>query len=163
MRFDVEQVVAVPPAQAVAVYGDPDFYRGRPRRTDIDVREVLEHDDTGPVVRIAVRFAFTGSLSSAVRRVVDPDKLTWVTRTDVYLDEARTEWRVLPDHYPDRLTASGSYRFAEGTEQGSTVVRVEGDLSVHVALVGGKVERVIVSGLRSYIADEVASIPRYLA
>jgi hypothetical protein len=159
VKIAIEQAVAVPPARAVAVYGSPDFYRGRPRRDDIEVREVLDHQDTGSYVLIAVRFAFTGSVSPAVRRVVDPSKLSWVTRTDVYPAEARTVWRVLPDNYPDRLTASGTYRFTDGPSPGSTLVQVEGDLAVHVPLVGRSVERAIVSGLRNYILDEVASIP----
>jgi len=61
---------------------------------------------------------------------------------------------------PDRLTASGTYRFEEGPDgPASTLVRVEGDLKVRVPLVGGTVERVIVSGLRSYIEAEVNEIP----
>jgi hypothetical protein len=66
----------------------------------------------------------------------------------------------LPDYYPDRLQASGTYRFDEGPDgPASTLVRVEGDLKVRVPLVGGTVERVIVSGLRSYIEDETQEIP----
>ena len=106
---------------------------------------------------IEVRFAFTGSVSSAVRRVIDPTKMSWITRTEVRPAEARTHWTVLPDHYPDRLSASGSYRFEPGDE--GTVVTVDGDLKVHVPIVGRSVERVIVSGLARYIEDEVASIP----
>ncbi|MBV8461917.1 MAG: DUF2505 family protein, partial [Acidimicrobiales bacterium] len=40
-----------------------------------------------------------------------------------------------------------------------TVVVVDGELKVHVPIVGRSVERVIVSDLRAYIADEVSSIP----
>ena len=66
---------------------------------------------------------------------------------------------MLPDHYPDRLSASGTYRFEEGDAgPGSTVVEVEGDLKVRVPIVGRSVERVIVADLRAYIADEVAGI-----
>ena len=67
---------------------------------------------------------------------------------------------VLPDHYPDRLRASGTYRFGAGDDgPGTTLVTVEGDLKVQVPIVGRSVERVIVSDLRAYIADEVSSIP----
>ena len=87
----------------VAAYGSPAFYQGRPDRDDIAVVEVVRHDDSGARMHIEVRFAFTGSVSSAVRAVIDPAKMSWVTRTEVDLDEARTVWEVLPDHYPDRL------------------------------------------------------------
>jgi hypothetical protein len=95
-----------------------------------------------------------------VRRVIDPAKMSWITRTELFVEEARSRWEVLPDYYPDRLTASGAYRFEDGPEgPASTVVRVDGELKVRVPLVGGTVERVIVSGLTSYIEAEVQEIP----
>jgi Protein of unknown function (DUF2505) len=157
VKIAIRQAVAVPPAQAIAAYGSPDFYADRPVNDDIAVLEVVRHDDRGDHTLIEVRFAFTGSVSSAVRRVIDPTKMSWITRTEVRPAEARTHWTVLPDHYPDRLSASGSYRFEPGDK--GTVVTVDGDLKVHVPIVGRSVERVIVSGLARYIEDEVASIP----
>ncbi len=38
-------------------------------------------------------------------------------------------------------------------------MQVEGELKVHVPIVGRSVEKVIVTDLRQYIADEVAGIP----
>jgi Protein of unknown function (DUF2505) len=157
VRISIRQAVAVAPAQAVAAYASPAFYADRPAKDDISVLEVVRHDDQGARVLIEVRFAFTGSLSPAARAVIDPTKMSWITKTEVRPAEARTDWAVLPDHYPDRLSASGSYRF-EPADDG-TVVTVEGDLKVHVPIVGRSVERVIVSGLARYIEDEVASIP----
>jgi hypothetical protein len=160
VKIAVRQSVAVAPVRAVGAYATPAFYVGRPRRDDIAVVEVVRHEDRGELVLIEVRFAFTGSLSSAVRRVIDPAKMSWVTRTEVRPAEMRTTWVVLPDHYPDRLTASGSYRFEQGDDgPESTVVHVEGELKVRVPIVGRSVEKVIVTDLRQYIVDEVASIP----
>jgi hypothetical protein len=160
VRFSIDQQVAVAPEVALAAYGNPAFYEGRPPRDNISVLEVVSHEESGSRVLIEVRFKFTGSVSSAVRTLVDPGKMSWVTRTKVLVDEGRSEFEVLPDNYPDRLTSQGTYRFTEGTGgPGSTVIKVEGDLKVHVPIVGRTVERVIVSGLRSYIAAEVTSIP----
>ncbi len=160
MKFAVRQAVAVTPARAMAAYGSPAFYEGRPARDDIAVRELVRHEAAGDRILVEVRFAFTGSVSSAVRAVVDPGKMSWITRTEILPAEARSSWVVLPDHYPDRLSASGTYRFEERKEgPGSTDVEAEGDLKVRVPIVGRSVERVIVSGLRDYIADEVARIP----
>ena len=73
--------------------------------------------------------------------------------------DLRTSWVVLPDHYPDRLSASGTYRFGPGEDgPDSAVVQVEGELKVHVPIVGRSVEKVIVTDLRQYISDEVAGI-----
>jgi uncharacterized protein DUF2505 len=165
VKIAVEQAVAVPPARVMAVYGSPAFYAERPARDDIAVREVVRHDDTGTQLLIEVRFVFTGSVSAAVRAVVDPSKLSWVTRTVVVPAESRASWEVLPDHYPDRLAAGGSYRFAPGPEAdgapASTIVRVEGELRVRVPIVGRPAERTIVADLCRYIEDEVASIPAF--
>jgi len=159
VKFSIRQSVGVPPAGAMAAYGSPAFYEGRPTRDDIDVREVVRHETTQDRVLLEVRFAFTGSVSPAVRAVVDPGKMSWITRTELLLAEGRSSWRVLPDHYPDRLSASGTYRFEEGDAgPGTCDVEVEGDLKVRVPIVGRSVEKVIVGDLRAYIADEVAGI-----
>ena len=159
MKFAVRQAVAVPPARAIAAYGSPAFYEGRAARDDIAVREVVRHDATDDRILLEVRFAFTGSVSPAVRAVVDPGKMSWITRTEILLSEDRSSWVVLPDHYPDRLSASGAYRFEEGdNDPGACDVEVEGDLKVRVPIVGRSVERVIVGDLRAYIADEVIGI-----
>jgi len=159
VKFAVRQAVAVSPARAMAAYGSPAFYGGRPTRDDIAVREVVRHDATGDRILLDVRFAFTGSLSSAVRAVVDPQKMSWITQTEILLAEHRSSWVVLPDHYPDRLSASGTYRFEEGDGgPETTVVEVEGELKVRVPIVGRSVEKVIANDLQAYIADEVAGI-----
>jgi hypothetical protein len=160
VRIAVATPVAVPPAEAIAAYSSPAFYEDRPRRGDIAVLGVVDHEDRGDRVVLEVHFAFVGSVSGAVRRVIDPAKMSWITRTELFVSEARSSWEVLPDFYPDRLRAGGTYRFEEGPDgPASTLVRVEGDLKVSVPLVGGAVERVIVSGLRSYIEGEVQEIP----
>jgi hypothetical protein len=159
VKFSIRQAVAVPPARAMAAYGTPAFYEGRPARDDIEVREVVRHQATGDRVLLEVRFAFIGSVSPAVRAVVDPAKMSWITRTELVPAERRSSWTVLPDHYPDRLRASGTYRFGDGeTGPGTCEVEVEGDLGVRVPIVGRSVEKVIVGDLRAYIADEVAGI-----
>ncbi len=159
MKFSVRQAVAVPPARAMAAYGSPRFYEGRPARDDIVVREVVRHQAAGDRILLEVRFAFTGSVSPAVRAVVDPARMSWITRTQILLAEGRSSWVVVPDHYPDRLRASGAYRFREDDAgPGTCAVEVEGDLNVRVPIVGRSVEKVIVGDLRAYIAEEVAGI-----
>jgi Protein of unknown function (DUF2505) len=159
VKFSIRQAVAVPPVRAMEAYGSPEFYEGRPARDDIEVREVVGHEVKGDRVLLQVRFAFTGSVSPAVRAVVDPGKMSWITKTEILLAEGRSSWVVRPDHYPDRLSASGVYRFEEGDSgPGSCVVQVEGDLKVRVPIVGRSVEKVIVGDLRTYIADEVAGL-----
>jgi hypothetical protein len=160
VKFSIEQRVEVSPDVAALAYATPAFFEGRAPRDNISVMEVPRCDRNGDRVQMEVRFRFTGAVSSAVRAVVDPKKMTWVTRSDVDLAAGHSRWTIVPDHYPDRLSGSGSYTFAPGPGgAGSTVVTLEGELKVHVPLLGRTVERVIVSGLRSYFTAEVKSIP----
>jgi hypothetical protein len=148
----------------MAAYGTSAFYEGRPERDHIAVLEVVRHEDTGARLLMEVRFAFRGPISPAVQRFIDRNKMTWITRNEIRPDEARADWKVLPDHYPDRLSAAGVYTF-EPAEPGadgagtSSVVGLEGDLKVRVPVLGKSVERVIVSGLRKYFEAEVLTIP----
>ncbi|HEY1652766.1 MAG TPA: DUF2505 family protein [Acidimicrobiales bacterium] len=161
MKFATQQAVAVPPARAMAAYGTPAFYEGRTKRDNIEVIEVVRHEDTGSRVLMEVRFAFRGPISPAVQRIIDRNKMSWITRNEIKTDEARAEWVVLPDHYPDRLSARGVYTFEAGAEgpETSSVVGIEGDLKVHVPILGRSVEKVIVSGMRKYFEAEVLTIP----
>jgi hypothetical protein len=162
VKFATTQAVAVPPARAMAAYGNPVFYEGREVRDHIEVLEVVRHEDTGSCLLMEVRFAFRGPISPAVQRFIDHNKMTWITRNEIRPDEARADWQVLPDHYPDRLEASGVYTFGPGAGAdgaGTSVVGIEGELKVRVPVLGKSVERVIVNGLRTYFEAEVLTIP----
>ncbi len=111
-----------------------------------------------------MRYRFTGSVSSAVRAVIDPSKISWVTRTDIDKADHRSSFVVLPDYYPDRLDCSGTFTFTEaGSSPDATVITIAGDLKVHVFLVGRTVEQLIVNGLRAYLGAEIASLPAFIA
>jgi hypothetical protein len=162
VRFSVGQNVAVAPDAAVAAYADPTFYEGRPPSGNITLVGVVGHQDGGDSARLEVGYKFTGSVSSAVRAVVDPAKMSWITRTDIDQERRSSTFTVLPDHYPDRLECTGSFTFSAGSSgPASTVVTIEGDLKVHVFLVSRTVEQMIVSGLRTYLAAEVATLPGF--
>ncbi|MGP0031660.1 MAG: DUF2505 family protein [Acidimicrobiales bacterium] len=163
MNFTVDADLGVSAAAALRAYGSPAFYEGRDTVDNIAIVGVVDHVEEGDRVLIAVRFKFLGSVSAAVKAVIDPDKMSWVTHTEILMDERRTTFTVVPDHYPDRLSGSGEYCFIEGTAPGTAVVTVEGDLTVHVPLVGRSVEKVIVSGVRSYIAEEMERLPDFVA
>ena len=164
MKFSIGQNVAVAPDTAVAAYANPAFYENRAPSGDISLVEVVRHEDTGTQARIEVRSQFTGSVSSAVRAVIDPAKMSWVTRTDIDKAQRRTTFTVLPDYYPDRLDCSGGFTFAQGSAgPDSTVITIEGDLLVHVFLVGRTVEQIIVTGLRNYLEAEISTLPGFTA
>jgi hypothetical protein len=182
VKFSIGQNVAVTPDAAVAAYGNPAFYENRPPSGDISLVEVVSHEDAGDQARIEVRYKFTGSVSSAVRAVIDPAKISWITRTDIDKTQRRSSFVVLPDYYPDRLDCNGTFTFAEAAlpaaapeapaagdstpadSAAATAITIAGDLKVHAFLVGRTMEQLIVTGLRKYLEAEVATLlPAFIA
>jgi len=160
MRFELTQRFTSAPDHVDVAYTDPDLYPhlvGLPKLGDI---EVLRHERTGDHARLSIRFGFTGELPPAVTAVVDPERLTWVQETEHDLTTGLTRFRLVPDHYPDRLSASGQARVTSDGDGARRVV--SGDLKVRALLVGGKVEQAIVSGLAEYLQAEAPAVDRYL-
>src|SRR6478672_3320137 len=108
--------------------------------------EVVSQTRDGDVVRQDVRYLFQAELSSAVTRVVDPKKLTWVERSVCDLAAHRTQCEIRPDNYGGLL--SGRYdAVIVAAGDGAARRTLTGELRVKMPLVGGKVERAIVGGL----------------
>ncbi|MBI2709022.1 MAG: DUF2505 family protein [Actinobacteria bacterium] len=163
MHFALTQALAAPPDAVAAAYADAAFYEALADAPKLGRPDVLSRERDGDRVHLQVRYRFTGEVNGAVRAVVDPDKLSWVEDSEHDLATRSVTFRMLPDHYPDRLSCSGHYRLdpADG-DAGATLRRAEGDVRVHVPLLGGRAERTIVSGLREHLHDEVALVERYL-
>lgn len=123
--------------------------------------EVLDRRDDNGLVHLQIRFRFVGDLAPAVTKVIDPRRLTWVEHSTHDLAARTTRYHLVPDHYPDRLQSSGSCTVRP---EGDGCVRtLTGRIKVKALVVGGAVERAIVSGLREHLADEVAVVERFAA
>jgi hypothetical protein len=95
-----------------------------------------------------------------VTAVVDPARLTWIEDSTLDRRSHRTTFSIVPDHYRDRLACEGTFTLqpdGEGTRR-----TAEGDLRVRFPLVGGKVERAIVSGLEEHAELEADVMSRWL-
>jgi hypothetical protein len=161
MRFELTQRYASEPVDVADAYADPGLYPtlvGLPKLGGI---EVLDHDGDGARAALRIRFRFTGQLPSAVTAVIDPVRLTWVQETQHDLAAGTTAFRLVPDHYPDRLQAAGTSRIVADGPGARRVVA--GDLKVRAPLVGGRVEQAIVSGLEEFLVAEAPAVDAYLA
>jgi hypothetical protein len=156
MRFAFEQRIHGPLDAVARVFVDPNFYEQLAALPKLGRPELLSRDVDGDTVHLRVRYRFTGELSSAVTAVVDPRKLTWVEDAVHELGAYRAEFRMIADHYADRFACSGSYWFAADGD--ATVRHSEGDLKIRMPLVGGRVERAIVSGIGEHLDAEVAVV-----
>jgi hypothetical protein len=161
VRFSVQQDLAGTPAEVLDVLADPGFVPELGALPKVGTPELLEHRVEGSRLHQRVRYRFTGDLSPAVTRVLDPSRLVWVDDTTWDLDAATASFRIVPDHYANRLRCSGRQRVvARGDGARRTV---EGDLTVSYPLVGRAVERAILSGLEDHLDAEAALLARRLA
>ncbi len=161
MRFELVQRYRSPAPAVNGAYADADLYPtlvGLPKLGGI---EVLSHERTADRAVLRVRFRFTGHLPSAVTAVVDPARLTWIQETTHDLAGGSATFRLLPDHYPDRLRAGGRFTVTSAGDGARRVIA--GELKVQALLVAGRVEAAIVSGLDEYLQAEAPAVDRWLA
>lgn len=162
MKSTEHLTIAAPAPAATAVLADPAFYLDRPTEEDIQVRELVAHLVTDDRVILKLRCAFTGELNAAARALLDPDRLTWVQVSEHDLTAGRVVFRIVPDHYADRLSCRG--RYVVTPDGGDTSQRVvETELRVRAPLVAGQVERALINGLRRELIAQCAAIPDFIS
>ncbi len=160
MHFRIEQHFEASLEQVEATYVDPAFVERLGTLPKLGHPTLLEQSTEGDLVHQKVDYAFTGNLSGAVRRVVDPARLTWTEESTLDRTTHRTQWRIVPHHYAHLLRCSGWFQL-EGAGGGCRRV-AEADIRVSVPLVGTKVERALVSGLREHAALEAQVVAEWL-
>ena len=162
MRFQLQQRIAAPVDAVVAAFVDPGFYESLEALPNLGRPELLSREEKGSIVQMRVRYRFTGQLSAAVRAAIDPKRLTWVEEADHDLAAHHVSFRMIADHYADRFTSSGTYRFDPAGEA-ATTRNCTGDIEIRMPLVGRRVENAIVSGLREHLGSEVDLVERWIA
>ncbi len=161
MRFRIEQRFEAPLDAVEDALVDPRFLARLGELPSLGAPEVLASETDGHLVRQQVRYRFSGELSPAVTAVVDPTRLTWVEDTTYDRRAHRGDHAIVPDHYANRLEAS--YTTVLEPAQGGTRRITAGELRVRFPLVGGRVERAIVSGLTAHAANEAEALVEWLA
>jgi hypothetical protein len=161
VKFRIDQHITAPLEAVEAALLDREFVVVTAELPKLGAPELLELQRDGDRVHQRIRYRFTAELSGAVTRVVDPSKLTWVDDARYDLTAHTSRHRILPDNYADRLRAS--YDVALEPLGDSTRRVVVGELTVHVPLVGGRVERAVVSGLEQHAAAEAELLTTWIA
>ena len=161
MDFTVTQAFDADADQVTRAYASAELYGHLVGLPKLSTPEVLHHREDNGLVHLQVRYRFVGDLSPAVTVLLDPRRLTWVEHSTHDLAARTVRYRLVPDHYADRLQSSGS---CVVTPEGDGCVRtVAGRLKVKALAVGGAVERAIVSGLQEHLDAEVAVVDRFVA
>jgi hypothetical protein len=162
VRFRIEQQVAAPLSVVEEAFVDEDFLNRLGELPRLGGANLLSRDDDGTTVHLRVRYRFAGELNAAARAVLDPARLTWVEDSVLDRRSHRTTFRILPDHYADRLACSGTiWLEPEGSQ--ATVRWAEGELSVHrVLLVGRAVETAIIAGMAEHARVQAGLVQEWI-
>ena len=161
MKFEIVQDLSASPEALDGALVDPAFLVRMAELPKLGSAEVLTQERDGDVVRQDVRYLFVAELSSAVTRVVDPKKLTWVERSVCDLAAHRTACEIRPDNYGGLL--AGRYDAMIVATDGGARRTLTGDVKVKMPFVGGKVERAIVGGLEENATAQTTLLETFLA
>lgn len=160
VHFVLEQRFTAPVGEVQAAFLDPQVLASLSGLPNVGRLQLLDQVRDGDIVRQRVRYTFTGRLSAAARAIVDPDRLTWVEEQVHDTVAHRAEVHIVPDHYGDHFSCSGTVSLFEAL---GAVRRVtDAQMTVDIPLVGHKVEQTIVAGLREHAAAEAEVVQAWL-
>jgi len=170
VRFRIEQRFDAPLEDVEDAFVDPELVAELGTHVELGAPRLLrrEVEADGDVVHQWIAHRFTGDLNAAVRRVIDPKRLTWVEESTHDRATHRTTWRIVPDHYASLLRCSGTFQLEpDGGDSdgggGERTRRVaEGEVKVNMPLVGSKAEKGIVSGLEEHAVLQAHVLDEWL-
>lgn len=162
MRFQIVQDFSAALDDVERGLADEEFIARMAELPKLGDPHVVHRADSGHLLHLHVRYRFTGDVSPAVRRVVDPNRLVWIHQSTVDRSTHTAAWRIVPEHYAGMLTAEGtSHLQAAGPDRTRRVT--EGEVRVRFPLVGRRVEQALVSGLEEHAEAEAALFDRWFS
>jgi hypothetical protein len=161
MDFEIVQSLHATPERVDAALVDATFLVRMDQLPKLGSAEVVDQQHDGATVRQQVRYLFRAELSGAVTKVVDPDRLTWVEDSTVDLAAHLTRCEIRPDHYANLLAGRYDARVEPAGDGSSRTIT--GTIKVKMPLVGGRVERAIVDGLRENADAQATLLDGFLA
>jgi hypothetical protein len=161
MKITLDQPIAVSAEEAQAAYLDPGFYQSLGELSGISAPEVRDFSQSSGHARIVLGYRFAGELNGPAKKILDPQKLTWCQVTDVDLATRRSEVEMVPDNYKGLLSFTGWYELRDVSEQECSQ-HFEGDLRVHLPVLGPLAERALGGSIRQNMAETAHLIERYV-
>ena len=162
MKISLDQPIAVSAEEAQAAYLDPAFYTSLGELSGISAPEVRSFSQSPDHARIVLGYRFSGQLNGPATKILDTSKLTWSQVTDVDLAARRSEVRMVPDNYQGLLSFEGWYELRTVSEHECSQ-HFEGDLVVHLPILGPLAERALGGSIRQNMAETAHLIERYVA
>jgi Protein of unknown function (DUF2505) len=144
VRFVAEHHFAAPVEAVVAGLLDPAFHREL-ELPDLRLLDVVDGRAEGSQSRLRLRYEFVGHLDPIARRLLGGRQLTWVQ--ELRLDRRNGTGGLSFESEADPRRLHGAADVALARSDGGSARRIDGELVVAVAVVGGQAERRIVPGL----------------
>jgi hypothetical protein len=161
LDFEFEHKIAASSDDVTRTLVDEDYQKSLADLTSLADRELLEQkQSTDGRVRRRVRCVLDIQLNSTVRSFIGSDDPAWVEEATSSPDLRTWEWKVIPEIGGNLLAANGVIELDGSSE--ATIRRVRGSVKVNVPLYGGKVEKIIVSGLERAYAEEAERLAEWV-
>ena len=153
MDFEFEHKIPADSDDVARALVDESYQKSLADVTSLADRELLEQKKApdGTISR-RVRCVLDIQLNSTVRGFIGDGDPAWIEEATSSPDLRTWEWEVIPEVGGSLLAAKGRIELEENSD--ATIRRVHGSVKVSVPLYGGKVEKIIVSGLERAYAEE---------
>ena len=145
MKLDVRHSLPCSPEQFWDLFWDPEFERRLDSSASIH-REMLElNPEVDGVQTWRIRFTPERELPRAVAKLIGNSKLVYDQESRLDRGAGILEWRVIPQVLADKVTAQGTMRIVPAP--GGCERIVTGEVSVRVPMLGGRIEKTILSNV----------------
>ncbi|HQY62939.1 MAG: DUF2505 domain-containing protein [Myxococcales bacterium] len=112
-------------------------------------RSVVSYDVTDTKVKRVVRVAPNREIPAPAAKILGAAKIEYTETIEYVFGSGKADWSTVSSVMTDKVDSRGTVRFAE--RDGAVVRSVDGDVTVKITLLGGTVEKFIVSDVeRSY-------------
>lgn len=141
MKLSVRHRFDCTPERFWEMYWSESFDEMLNRESTVD-RELLWEKDEGGVVTRRVRMTPRKELPRAVASLIGSSKLIYEQENAWHRDKGVLYWQVVPTILPGKLEAKGTLEIKPSG--GGCEEVVDGNISVNVRFVGGKIEQMVV-------------------
>jgi len=156
VKFTEEQKWSATTHEVLEVYLDSNFWSSLTDLSATSTPEVLDIKRDAHTAVVRLHYVLAVDLPKEASRFIDPNDVAWVEETTWTLKDMSAQVRFLADQASQLLKASASAALAQ---QGEAAVRsVRGEVKVHIPLLGGRVEKVIVQGVQDHLKEEASAV-----
>lgn len=151
MKFLVKAELQTTPERAWGFYFDPTF--NLELRKVMNVESLDEHEfvETDAQIRMVYHVVARRVMPDWVRKALPDVKIAFTSYDTFDKKKLIMETRFVPDILPNKISGEGVWT-VKPTRPGWVERRYEGDLRIHIPLLGGKMEEKLAAGLEGDFA-----------